>query len=172
MKKILLSMIIATLTLAIKAQGDPINDVFNKYSETKGYTTVNITGDLFKMLANADTKDKDLQNLSRSITEVRILARDDKNEGEPLDFYKLVYDKLDKNAYKELMTVKKSDQKVNMLVKENDGHISEFLLIVGGSDNALISIKGNIKLSELAGMANSMDIKGFDKLKLVENVNN
>ena len=165
-------MIIVAVTFTLKAQSDPVNEVFNKYANQKGYTTVNITGDFFKMMANTDSKDENLQNLSRSLSEVRILAQDDKNAGEPLDFHKLVYDKLNKNAYKELMTVKQSDQNVNMLVKENNGLISEFLMIVGGDDNVLISIKGNIKLSELADMANSFDMKGFEKLKLLENVNN
>lgn len=170
MKKILFSLIITAVTFTLKAQGDPVNEVFNKYANQEGYTTVNITGDFFKMLASNDNHNADLQKLSKSLSEVRILAQDDEKAGKPLDFYKLVYDKLDKSIYKELMTVKQSDQKVNMLVKENNGIISEFLMIVAGKDNVLINIKGNIKLSELSEMANSMDIKGFDKLKLVENV--
>ncbi len=172
MKKILFSLIIAAAAMMVKAQDNLVNDVFNKYSGQKGYTTVNITGDFFKMMANASSDDKSMEQLSRSLTEVRILAQEDKNSGEPLNFNKLVYDKLDKSDYKELMTVRQSDENVNMLVKETDGLISEFLLIVSGDDNVLISIRGKIKLSELSKMANSFNMEGFDKLKLVENVNN
>ena len=79
----------------------------------------------------------------------RILVREkEKSDGSAVpDFKTEVYDKLDKQAYKEMMTVKQSDQNVVILVKENGGRISELLLMVTGKDdNVLIQAKGDMLL--------------------------
>jgi hypothetical protein len=46
------------------------------------------------------------------------------------------------------MQVKESDQIVRMLVRTEGKKITEFLLIVGGKDNALIQIKGSMSFEE------------------------
>ena len=61
--------------------------------------------------------------------------------------------------------------KWNFFVKEKDGIISELLLVVGGEDNALISILGDIDLKEAHRIAKEIhgDHMGhFSKLKDVE----
>jgi hypothetical protein len=80
-----------------------------------------------------------------------------------------VYDKLDKSVYKEMVSVKSSDEDVVILVKELNGRIAELLVIAGGPDNnALIQIKGDMLLSELSEMAGKYQMKGFDQLRKLE----
>jgi hypothetical protein len=171
MKKVLIILVAAVFSLSTFGQ-NPVDDVFNKYSGREGFTVVNVNGSLLKLLSKADTGDQDLQNLTASINGIKILVQEEKlNDVE--NFHSLIYDKLDKNIYKEMLTVKESDQDVNILVVENGDFISDFLLIVSGIDeNVLISIKGKIRLEDLNRLGSSLNIEGMDKLSLMDEMNN
>jgi len=145
MKKVILLSIICGLTHLINAQTDPVSRVFNKYAGAKGFTTVNIQGDMLKM--------------------------EDKTTGyEDLNFYDEIYNELDKTLYKELLVVRDQDEHVNMLVREDNGIIKEFLLIVTSDDeNVLIHIKGEIELSKLDELTGSINLNNNGKLKVAGN---
>ncbi len=165
MKKVVFVLIICGLTHLVNAQTDPVSEVFNKYSGAEGFTTVNIPGDMLKMVARMDPQNKDMEFISK-LDAVKILTQETKTPGyEDLNLYEEVYRKLDKSLYKELLVVREKDEHVNMLVRENNGIISEFLLIVSGSDeNVLISIKGEIELSKLGELSGSIGLHQ-DKLE-------
>ncbi|UCH13961.1 MAG: DUF4252 domain-containing protein [Bacteroidales bacterium] len=150
MKRVFFVLIICGLTQLLNAQSDPVSKIFNQYAEEEGFTTVNISPGMFKMLAKIDPDDKDLQKISE-LKEVRILTQEGK-EGryKDVNFYEEIYNQLDKSLYKEVMVVKEADEHVNMLVREDNGVISEFLMIVTSDDeNVLINIKGDIDLAEI-----------------------
>ncbi len=170
MKKVILVLIICGLTHLVKGQTDPVSKVFNKYAGAKGFTTVNITGSMLKMLGRIDFEDEDLQAISK-LEGIKILTQEDKTAGyEDLNFYDEIYNELDKTLYKELLVVVDQDEHVNMLVREDNGIITEFLLIVTSDDeNVLINIKGEIELSKLGKLTGSIDLKHNDKIKVASN---
>jgi hypothetical protein len=176
MKKIIACLLIAVTsvygTVAI-AQQDPVNNLFEKYAGKEGFTTVYLTGDLLKMAAKMDPEDKDMKFLSQ-ITEIKVLAQECQ-EGQPsgLNFHAEIWPGIDKSAYKELLIVKEKDQDVKMLARENGDIISEFLIIVSGSnENVLVQIKGNMNLKEIDQLSDSFDFKGLDQLKKLEETEN
>jgi hypothetical protein len=68
-----------------------------------------------------------------------------------------------------MMSVKQNDEDVFILVRESGNRISEILIIVGGQkDNALIQVKGDLLLSELADMAGKYQMKGLEQLRNLE----
>ena len=166
MKNVVFGFAAIMLSIHVLAQ-DPVNDVFDQYAGKEGFTTVNITGELFRMLVEMDKSCKHQKNLATEINEIKILAQE---EGFNTDanFHELIFNKINRNAYKELLTVRESNEKVNILAKEEQGIITEFLLIVSGDENVLISIKGKIVLNELDDLAESVDLKGFEMLKMLE----
>ena len=86
-----------------------------------------------------------------------------------MNFYDEIMKDLNRNEYEELMVVKDSESDVVFLAKEDNGIIVELLLIVGGdSDNALIAITGEIDLSTIGKISNSMGIEGMEKLNEIE----
>jgi len=170
MKKVMIILAMACLTGTIFAQKDPVTAAFEKYDGKEGFTVVTLSGDMLNMFAKAAEEKHDTTFKSK-ITSLRILVREkDKGDGTAgPDFKTEVYDKLDKQAYKEMMTVKQSDQNVVILVKENGGRIGELLLMVTGKDdNVLIQAKGDMLLSELADMGGKCQIKGFEQMKMLE----
>ena len=169
MKNLVFVFVAMLLSMHVSAQ-DPVNDVFDQYAGKEGFTTVNITGELFKMLIEMDKSCKHQKNLSTQINEIKILAQEE-GFGSDVNFHEMIFNKMNRDNYKELLTVRESDEKVNILAKEDNGIVTEFLLIVSGDENVLISIKGNIVLNELDDLAESIDMKGFEMLKMLESHN-
>jgi len=166
MKNLVFGFAAIMLSIHVSAQ-DPVNDIFDQYEGKEGFTTVNITGELFKMMVEMDKSCKHQKNLSTQINEIKILAQEEGFESDA-NFHEMIYNKINRNDYKELLTVRESNEKVNILAKEEHGVITEFLLVVSGDENVLISIKGNIVLNELDDLAESIDMKGFEMLKMLE----
>ncbi len=170
MKKGMIILAMACFAGAIFAQNDPVAAAFEKYDGKDGFTVVTLSGDMLNMFAKAVEEKQDTAFQSK-ITSLRILVCEkDKNGGSAIpDFKTEVYDKLNRQAYKEMMTVKKSDQNVVILVKENGGRIGELLLMVTGKeDNVLIQAKGDMLLSEMADLGGKCQIKGFEQMKMLE----
>ena len=158
MKKI--SVILALLLFAIPfyAQNKAIHELFDKYSDKEGFTSVNINGGLLT-LATWMEDDKDAKDMLKDLNHVRILTMEDHSTTN-VNFYKELIASIPVKDYQELMTVKEKDQDVKFLVKQSDGYINELLMIVGGKDNALISITGKINpknLSKIQGMMKNGD---------------
>jgi hypothetical protein len=103
--------------------------------------------------------------MPKEVTLIRILAPDD-NAMKVDNFYELVIKDLDLTKYEEFMQVKESDQAVRMLVRMDGDRFKEFLLIVGGKDNAIIQIKGDMSLQEARKFAD--DAKKDHGAKILE----
>jgi hypothetical protein len=148
MKKI--TILAIALSLAIAASGQKsIDDLFEKYGGKDGFVTVTINGNLLKLAASFDEeKEVNDNKLPSDISLIRILATDEDNKDSGINFHDLVIKDLDVTNYEEFMRVKEKDQDVRMLVKTSGKIFSEFLLIVGGKDNALIQIKGSMTFEE------------------------
>ena len=151
MKKITMFLSLLLLALPFYAQNKSIDDLFDKYSGQEGFTSVNINGGLLT-LASWMEDDKESKEMLKDLNHVRILAMED-NSIKNVNFYKEIIASIPVKDYVELMTVKEKDQDVKFLVKQANGYITELLMIVGGKDNALISIIGKIDPKNLSKMS-------------------
>jgi hypothetical protein len=147
MKKV--TIIIALISLMSMTYGQKsIDALFAKYAGRDGFVTVTISGDLLKLAATLDHNDREeINSIPADITEIRVLAQEDDEEGGD-NFYDLVIKDLDLSNYEEFMSVKQKDQDMRMLVRSEGLKFKEFLLIAGGDDNAIIQIKGNMTYRE------------------------
>jgi hypothetical protein len=176
MKKIIACFLIAITSVyatVVIAQSDPVGDLFNKYANKDGFTTVYVTGDLLKMAAKCDAEDEGMKFLSQ-LTEIKVLAQEgEEGQTVTMNFHDEIWPDLDKSAYKELLIVKDKDQDVKMLARENNDIISEFLIIVSGKDeNVLVQIKGKLSLKDMDKLSEAFDFKGFEQLKKLEDDQN
>jgi hypothetical protein len=162
--KRLFVFIVLTITATLAYGQKSIDDLFEKYAGRDGFTTVTINGNLLK-LAHCLGSNDDENSLPASITEIRVLAQEDK--GMKVDnFYNLVINDINLKNYDEFMRVKKSDQDLRMLVRSEGNKFKEFLLIAGGENNALIQIKGNMTYAEAKKFAK--DAEKDHKLNFTE----
>jgi hypothetical protein len=153
----------AFISLTISATQNPVDHIFQKYADIKGVTSIHISRGMINMLANLDSSDKDLQALAGSINSISIIHAAKSMENIEIDFYRESMKDFPAAKYNELMRVNSPDQYLLFLVDEMSGNISELLIIGGGKENVLISIKGNIDLNKLTSLA-SIDVPGMNHL--------
>lgn len=145
MKNLVWTIALIMLSAVLNAQKS-IDALFDKYAGKDGFVTVSINGNLLKLASSSDNDDKS-GSMPKNLTQIRILAQED-DTMKVENFYDLVIKDLDLKQYEEFMQVKSSGQNVRMLVRTEGDKFKEFLLIVGGKDNALIQIKGSMTMAE------------------------
>jgi hypothetical protein len=169
MKKIILSFIALCLTLMIKAQSNPVDEMFDRYSEKQGFTVVSISSKMFSMFANKDADKKDTDDVISKLKSIKILSVEDSLLNKNLNFYTELSHKLDLSVYEELMVVKEGPDITKFLIKQSGNIITELLVVKGGpAGNSLISIKGELNLKNISDMSKSLDmqeLKGLDNIQ-------
>lgn len=160
MKKLILFLAVV-LPWAVLAQKTPVDKLFDKYANQKGFTTVNISGKLLGFAAQIETGDEATSDLLSGLSGIRVLTVEDAELNKELDFFA----ELDKegffknNKFEVLMEVTEDDEVVRFLAKDaGNGKISDLLLVVGGDDNALISISGIIDPESIGKITKAMNI--------------
>ena len=169
MKKIFLSFTALCLTLMIQSQSNPVDEMFNRYSEKQGFTVVSISSKMFSLFANKDADNKDADNVINRLKSIKILTVEDSLLNKNLNFYTELSKKLDLSVYEELMVVKEGQDITKFLIKQSGNTISELLVIKGGpGGNSLISIKGELNLKTISDMSKSIDIQELKSLDKIE----
>jgi hypothetical protein len=169
MKKLFLSFTALCLTMMLQAQTNPVDEMFNKYSEKQGFTVVSISSKMFSLFANKDPENKDADNVINKLKSIKILSVEDSLMNKNLNFYSELSKKLDLSVYEELMVIKEGPDITKFLIKQNGNLISELLVVKGGpGGNSLISIKGELNLKNISDMSKSLDmqeLKSLDKIQ-------
>ncbi len=166
MKRTIALVVLLLFAGMLFAQKSPVDKLFDRYAGKEGYTSIFISEYMFTLFANLNEADKEFQDVVKGLSGIKILATDKQNLD--VDFHKEVMKELPANDYKELMVIREKDQNLTFLIKDVRGKIVELLLIVGGSDNVLISIQGSdINLQNISKLSKSMNI---DALGPLENI--
>jgi len=169
-KAAIIGMIFLSTIIQAQAQNDGISRFFSKYENDMDFTVVNITGRMFGMFTNIEVEspeDKELLNSISKLTGLKILSRNDAENGHAL--YKEAFNLIPQKEYDELMTIRDQDKNMRFLIKEKAGKISELLMIIGGEHEFFImSIVGEIDLKQISRLSKAMDIDGLDKLDKLE----
>jgi hypothetical protein len=161
MKRLLLTLVLLIPLLVMAQDNSPIDKLFNKYANKDGFTTVNISGKLLSFASKLDDSNSDEANILEKISGIRILSVEDKEMNKGLNFYKeLEADGFFKNnKYEVLMEVTDKNEVVRFYGRTGEkGKLSELLLVVGGDDNTLISIRGIINPDDIGKLTGSLDL--------------
>lgn len=161
MKRLLIALVVLIPMLAMAQDDSPIDKLFNKYANKDGFTTVNISGKLLSFANKlADSKEDEIEMLNK-ISGIRVLSADDSIVNKNLNFYKeLEADGFFKNnKYEVLMEVTDKNEVVRFYGRSGEkGKLSELLLVVGGSSNTLISIRGVINPDDIGKLTGSLNM--------------
>ncbi|HOI48576.1 MAG TPA: DUF4252 domain-containing protein [Prolixibacteraceae bacterium] len=160
MKKLIL-LLAMLVPLVLAAQKSPVDKLFEKYANQKGFTTVNISGKLLGFAGKMDTQNPATNEMLSNLTGIRILSVEDSELNKKLDFYKeLEQDGFFRNNnYEVLMEVTENDEIVRFYARDaGGGKFSELLLVVAGNENALISIRGLIDPENIGKITGALDI--------------
>jgi len=168
MKKLILSVTALCLTLVMQAQTNPIDEMFNKYSEKEGFTFVTISSKMFSMFAAQNAEKKDADDVISKLKSIKILSVQDSLLNKNLNFYSELSKKLDLSVYEDLLVVKEGQDITKFLIRQTGNTISELLVITGGpGGNSIISIKGELNLKNISDLSKSI---GIQELKTLDNI--
>jgi hypothetical protein len=166
--KLLPALLMLFLAVSAQAQIDAISTYFEKYMDDEQFTTVYISGRMFKMFAQMadDEADDEIKEIAAGLEGLRILTTEENGA----KYFKEIMGQLNTKDYEPLMTVREEgSDEVHFLIKEAGDTINELLLVVGGEDEfVLMSFVGNIDLAKISKLSGAMDIEGLEHLKKVE----
>jgi len=177
MKKLILT--VATVVAVFLAQSlysqTAIDDLYKQYAGKDGFTSINISPELFGMISDFDMNDssesaKEAKNLVEQLSGLKMLVYEPKEGQSNEAFLKEVRTLSESKGYTEMMSVDSEDEVVKFLAKKgSDGRISEMLMIVlDDSEAVVMSMTGSLDMKSISKIANSLDIEGADKLENVE----
>lgn len=161
MKRILLTLVLLIPLLVMAQESSPIDKLFNKYANKEGFTTVNISGKLLGLASKFDDSKAKEAAMLEKISGIRILSVEDSNLNNGLNFYKELESVgfFKNNNYEVLMEVTEKDEVVRFFGRSGEkGKLSELLLVVGGNNNTLISIRGLIDPEDIGKITGSLNL--------------
>jgi|SRR5690554_1605739 len=166
LKQILFLLIIC---LPLSAMSQSLAEkLASNYEGKKGYTSVNISKSMFKMLSRISTTDpeyKDFQNFLSNLEGVKILIQEDaKNNALKNDLTSLAHS-LTKNGYEELMNINEEGNIISFKTLEKNNRIRELVMSITGEDTVLMIISGDFLLDELTSISDNVNIGGMDQVK-------
>ncbi len=178
MKTLRLTFIIAAF-VAISGLANaqsPFDKLYEKYATQEGYTSVNISKELFQMFTNmGDQKDTSAQNMKKVMDQLnglKVLSckPDSLKPGKANAFFNEASAIFDNPSYKELMTVNDEGNNIRFLTKTDaKGKITEMVMLVKGKDEIVVlDMTGLIDLSTISRLSKSMNIHGMENLQKVK----
>ena len=169
MKKIIILITLACFATSAWSQNKVIDDLVNKYSGTKGFTSVVITKHMFSLFSNVKTtEDDEYMNMIKNLNNIKILSAPGYPES-GINFIKEVTDKLPLKEYEELMVITEDKQNIKFLIKEEKDKVIELLMLVSGDDeNVVISITGNIDMKTVTKLSKALNSEGMENLDKIE----
>ncbi len=162
MKRNLLAIFIPLLILTSCSGYDPgISEAFMKYRFKEGVTTVTVPGWAIRLASKFGDLDKEEREILQSIDKVRVLTIENQELNAKVNLNKEFYNHINRNRdYEQLLVVHDHNDDVTIFGKIDEDIIREMVILVGGDENVLVYVKGEIK-PEL--LDNKIDFSHPDK---------
>lgn len=145
MKPILIILLAFVFMLSSCEYNPGVSEAFTKYRFKDGVTTITIPGWVIGIAANFGDIDKNERDLLHSIDKVRVLVVEDHELNAKINLHKEFSTKINRNNdYEELLSVQDENDNITIFGKMEENVITEMVILVGGDDNALIYVRGEI----------------------------
>ena len=174
MKKLVIVLLVLMVPFVSSAQ------VFDSYEDENMVTSVVVTKNMFKLLAEIDLESDDPEvkeylELVNNLDNIKIFITEDKGVASRMkaDVTKYVSST---SGLNELMRVKDEGKNIKFYSKEgkNSSFVSELLMFMDGDIDGkegtmIMSITGNIDLKKISKLTKDLNVPGSDELKKIEN---
>ncbi len=177
MKKLAIVIAFMITPMLVSAQGK-----FDSYENEKDVTSVVVTKNMFKLLAQIeiesnDAEVRDYMAMVNSLENIKVFITENKSVGARMkaDVEKYVSSS---KGLDELMRVKDDGKNVKFYSKQgsDENHVSELLMFLDGKmdgkeGTVIMSITGNIDLKQISKLTKELNVPGSDELKNVKKKN-
>ena len=176
MKKLLVTLIMLVFATAGIMQGQTaIDDLYQEYAGEKGFTSINISPEMFSFLAGLDMNDssdkaKETQDMVEKLSGLKMLVYEPEKGQKNEAFLNEVRSLSKVKGYSELMSVDSEKETVKFLAKKGpDGKVHELLMIVFDEEEAVVmSMTGLLDMKSISQISNSLGIEGMEKLEKLD----
>ena len=167
MKKLLLIFaLLFSYFSQVNAQKDKLDQLFEKYQETEGVTSIKIAKPMFNMLNKLNIADDELAQIKPLLSKINglkilIIEKSD-NEKQQSQFQKLQADissSIKAMKYEELITVNSKDNKIKFLSSDaTNGILDNLLLNISAEGNTvLMMLDGKISMDDVNNLINEAE---------------
>lgn len=180
MKKILFILAI-TFSYLLSAQTEKLNQIFDKYQDTEGVTSIKIAKPMFSMLSKLDIQDSELDQIKPLLNKIKGLkilviekptfpkGLEAENKIPLMNYENLrneIFSSVKNLNYEELVTVNSKDNKIKFLSSNaSEGILDNLLLNIVSEDNTvLMMLDGKISMDDVNKLVN--DVQTAPKTKV------
>jgi len=172
MKKIIYSialcMTVGFLPQLLVAQSAVMADLEEMYLEDDDMIRVSVSQQMFELFMDLDAQDETEQEILEAIAKIdglKVLAKDGQNG---ITYFKSGLAQMKGKGFEELMSFDNKDERARFYIRKDGDKIGElFMLISGNNEFAAMTIYGDIDLSSITKIAKVLQIKGLDKLEML-----
>ena len=171
MKKLTLILFAALLCNFSYAQDNAVAKYFSAYQKDSNFTKVSVTSKMFSLFTDIDTEDPDEKELLEAMSKLKGIKAvvNEKSDNSSELYYKAIETISKDRSYEELMSIEDASENVMFMVRDNGGVINELLMIVGGNKQFMVmSLFGEIDLSQMARLSRVLNIKGMEQFQALE----
>ena len=151
MKRLFITLV-ATLLVAIALPAQ--ENVFDKYADSEGVSTVYISKKMFSMMkdSNSNTGDINIDKVAKKLTGLQILSSENPDASSLLRKETAFINP--KNGYEELMRVKDEGERMFIYMKEGKETNEYILLVDENKEFTVIILEGKLTVDEVRGIVN------------------
>jgi len=171
MKRLIIIIIGVLLYTSGFSQEDVITKYFSEYERRDDFTTIIITSKMFQLIAQVPESEdeEDVMNVIRKLNGLKILTSSEYPQRADLsrEAVKIITDK----GFEELMIIKEGEEEIKFMIHEDDGHISEFVMLIAEDEDGdffLMTMTGNLQLEDISRLSKTLDIDGFEHLEKID----
>lgn len=151
MKKINLLLVLFAVAapFILLAQQSKSDKLFEKYSEKTGFYYLSMETNMFSMIDEEDTGSESQIVYLKMLT----YKEGENTSKEASKIYGEFKKAFDRDVYKGLIDVNSSGEKVDMMVRKENGQVSELvILLFDDTETKLIKATGNFDMKKLASL--------------------
>ncbi|AZA87936.1 DUF4252 domain-containing protein [Chryseobacterium shandongense] len=150
---------------------DKLDQLFDKYQEVEGVTSIKIAKPMFGMLSNLDLGDAELDQIKPLLSKInglKVFIAEKPEDAGSVNGQKLsqinkdIKSYLSNLNYSEIMTMNSNGAKIKFLsAEEKNGILDDLLLSIdsGGEESILIKLDGRLSMDDINKIINSNETK-------------
>lgn len=149
----------------VYGQKEKLDQLFDKYQEVEGVTSIKIAKPMFGMLSNLNIADSELDQIKPLLAKInglKVLITESPENGKSQNnlnqLNKEITSYLKNMNYSEMMSVKNGDSKIKFLSSEaKNGILEDILLRIdsGNGENILVMLDGKLSMDDVNKIINS-----------------
>lgn len=149
----------------VYGQKEKMDQLFDKYQEVEGVTSIKIAKPMFGMLSNLNIADSELDQIKPLLAKInglKVLITESPENGKSSNnlnqLNKEITSYLKNMNYSEMMSVKNGDSKIKFLSSEaKNGILEDILLRIdsGNGENILVMLDGKLSMDDVNKIINS-----------------